>query len=70
MYLDGGQAGGLGRDGRGEGQAMTGQSEAKGSPHRLSDEERAPETDALLGDLERRLTMDWVGDHHDPRPLL
>ena len=42
---------------------MNGQSEANGPPQRLSDEERAPETDALLGDLERRLTMDWVGDH-------
>ena len=42
---------------------MTGQSEANGPPHGLSDEERAPEMDPLLGDLERRLTMDWVGDH-------
>ncbi len=36
---------------------------AKDAPHTFSDEERAPEIDALLGDLERRLTMDWVGDH-------
>lgn len=46
---------------------MTGESEseADGHPHRLSDEERAPGTDVLpdLGDLERRLTLDWVGDH-------
>lgn len=42
---------------------MTDRSEANGPPQRLSDEERAPELDAALGDLERRLTMDWVGDH-------
>ena len=42
---------------------MTGRSEANDPPHRLGDEERAPEIDPLLGDLERRATMDWVGDH-------
>ena len=47
----------------GKARLMTGRSEANGPPHGLSDEERAPEMDALLGDLERRLTMDWVGDH-------
>jgi hypothetical protein len=42
---------------------MTSQSEANRPPRKLSDEERAPEIDAALGDLERRLTMGWVGDH-------
>ena len=42
---------------------MAGQSEANGPPRGLGDKERAPEVDAALGDLERRLTMDWVGDH-------
>jgi hypothetical protein len=42
---------------------MTGHSEANGPPHGPNDEERAPEIDPLLGDLERRIRMDWVGDH-------
>jgi hypothetical protein len=42
---------------------MTGRSEENGPPHGLGDEERAPEIEALLGELDRRLAMDWVGDH-------
>src|SRR4029077_20906363 len=45
---------------------MTAGSEEDGRPQRPGDEERARrETDVLsdLGDLERRLTFDWVGDH-------
>jgi hypothetical protein len=42
---------------------MTGRSEAKGPAQGPSDEEHAPEIDPSIGDLERRLMMDWVGDH-------
>jgi GNAT superfamily N-acetyltransferase len=42
---------------------MTGRSEAKGPVQGPSDEEHAPEIDPSIGDLERRLMMDWVGDH-------
>ena len=44
---------------------MTGGSEADGRPDMLSDEERARGTDVVSGleDLERRITLDWVGDH-------
>jgi hypothetical protein len=41
---------------------MTTEREAN-DPHPPSDEERARGTDALMRDLERRVTMDWVGDH-------
>ena len=39
---------------------MTGQSGGKGSPQ---SKDRDTEVDALREDLERRLTMDWVGEH-------
>jgi hypothetical protein len=44
---------------------MTGESETDDRPDMLSDEERARGTDVVsgLGDLERRITLDWVGDH-------
>jgi len=42
---------------------MTGESEANGPPHALSDEERAEQIDALIGGMERRMALDWVGDH-------
>src|SRR5262245_23067458 len=42
---------------------MTGS--GKDEPHTPSDDERARRTDVLasLGDLERRITLDWVSDH-------
>ena len=42
---------------------MTDRSEANSSLGGPRDEERAGETDVLLGDLEHRLSMDWVGAH-------
>jgi hypothetical protein len=43
---------------------MTDRSEADGGPpEEHGHDEHAPGTDVLLGDLERRLTLDWVGDH-------
>lgn len=44
---------------------MTGGSGAKDAPHTPNDDERAPGTDVLsgLGDLERRASLDWVGEH-------
>jgi hypothetical protein len=42
---------------------MTDRSGSNVPPQRLRDEERAPEVDAAIGELERRVTMDWVGDH-------
>ncbi len=44
---------------------MTGEPDADGRPHRLTDEEGDPGANVLsgLGDMERRLALDWVGDH-------
>jgi hypothetical protein len=44
---------------------MTEGSGAKDAPHTPNDDERAPGTDVFsgLGDLERRVTLDWVGEH-------
>ena len=44
---------------------MTEGSGAKDAPRTPDDEERAPGNDVLagMGELERRVTLDWVGEH-------
>src|SRR4029077_2051995 len=42
---------------------MTRRSEANGPPDGVGGEQHVPGLDPELGDLGRRLTMDWVGEH-------
>ena len=42
---------------------MNGDPEPQGQDAGLRGGDREPNTEAVLGDLERRLTMDWFGDH-------
>jgi hypothetical protein len=48
---------------RGKAEKMSDESEADNPRDRLRGGASDPRTATLLGDLERRLTMDWVGEH-------